>query len=355
MSRQAPRDPQGRHVRIYCTLLDSMAWREMGWSGRALFIDMRSSVNATNNGNLSATLTSLKHRGWNSAATLANALFELQALGFIAKTRGGGVEHGSKVCSLYRFTDLDMFEFPKLGLAHQKATHDYQRFRTLADVEQAIQSAAVKRQENADRIAARREKASAGKKSTVQKMNRSSSETEAVKAFDSSVSEADGLPTVQNLKQRKRDAKQSIAFAAQRIPPVSCGEDASALSASETAHLYMLPPIGGEDAVQRGARTAAGNLRKTTTTALNKSATPANTPKRQANSRQGQDEGRGPKTAPRPATAVSGLGGDITRHPDDASAGYWDADLGEFRPAPTERRSQTRLSGDCGTTEGVAT
>lgn len=167
MSQKPPRDPQGRHARIYCTLLDSMAWRVLGWSSRALFLDMRSSVNATNNGNLSATLASLKHRGWKSAATLANALFELQALGFIAKTRGGGVERGSKVCSLYRFTDLDMFEFPKQGLAHQKATHDYLKFTTVTDVEQAIQSAAVKRQENADRIAARRKKASAGKKSTV--------------------------------------------------------------------------------------------------------------------------------------------------------------------------------------------
>ena len=100
MSKNTPRDPQGRHVRIYCTLLDSLAWRAMGWSSRALFLDMRSSVNGTNNGNLCATLASLKHRGWKSAATLANALFELQAVGFITKTRGGGVDRGSKVCSL---------------------------------------------------------------------------------------------------------------------------------------------------------------------------------------------------------------------------------------------------------------
>lgn len=253
MSRRPPQDPQGRHVRIYCTLLDSTAWRALGWCSRALFIDMRSSVNGSNNGNLSATLASLKHRGWKSAATLANALFELQALGFIAKTRGGGVEHGSKVCSLYRFTDLDMFEFPKQGLAHQKATHDYLRFTTLADVEQAIQGAAVKRQENADRIAARRKKASAGKKSTVQKLKRSSSETEAVKAFDSSVSEADGPATVQNLKQRKGGAKQAETVAAQGSAPIGRGENVFALSASKTEHLYMLPPIGGETAALPGA------------------------------------------------------------------------------------------------------
>ncbi len=248
MSRHPPKDPQGRHVRIYCTLLDSLAWRALGWSSRALFIDMRSSVNGSNNGNLSATLASLKHRGWKSAATLANALFELQALGFIAKTRGGGVEHGSKVCSLYRFTDLDMFEFPKQGLAHQKATHDYLRFTTLTDVEGAIQCAAVKRQENADHIAFKRENTKARKKLTVQILKRSSSESEAVKAFDSSVSEADAPATVQKLKQRKGGANRARFLAAQGSAASESESKPRALSASKTEHLYMLPPMGSETA-----------------------------------------------------------------------------------------------------------
>lgn len=252
MSRRPPRDPLGRHVRIYCTLLDSLAWRALGWSSRALFIDMRSSVNQSNNGNLSATLADLKHRGWKSAPTLANALFELQALGFIAKTRGGGVEHGSKVCSLYRFTDIDMFEFLKQGLAHQKATHDYLRFTTLADVEHAIQCAAVKRQENADRIAAKRAEAKARKNSTVQILKRSSSETEAVKAFDSSVSEADTPATVQKLKQRKGGANRGKTIAAQGIAAFGSGINDLCRSASETEHLYMLPPIGSKNAAESG-------------------------------------------------------------------------------------------------------
>lgn len=249
MSRRSPQDPQGRHVRIYCTLLDSVAWRALGWSSRALFLDMRSSVNGSNNGNLSATLASLKHRGWRSAATLANALFELQALGFIVKTRGGGVEHGSKVCSLYRFTDLDMFEFPKQGLAHQKATYDYQHLATLKDVEEAIQIAFDKRQESTKRAAAKRE---ARKNSTLQKLKRSSSESEAVKAFNSSVSEADTIATVQKLKQRKGGEKRAPAIAAQGIASVRRDENVSALSASETEHLYMLPPIGSETAALPG-------------------------------------------------------------------------------------------------------
>lgn len=205
---QKPRDPQGRYVRIYCTLLDSPAWRALGWSSRGLFIDMRSSVNGTNNGNLSATLETLKHRGWKSSATLANALFELQALGFIAKTRGGGVEHGSNVCCLYRFTDIDMHEFPMQGLPHRKATHDYLQFSTFAAAKQALRDATKKRRADADRTNARRELARSRKKTTVQRLNRDDSETEAVKPFDGSETEAGAPPTIQKLKQTKGASKR---------------------------------------------------------------------------------------------------------------------------------------------------
>lgn len=150
-SRKPPRDPYGRHVRVYCTLLDSPAWRTLGWSSRALFVDLRASLTGTNNGNISATLSNLKHRGWNSSATLADALFELQALGFLVKTRGGGVEHGSKVCSLYRFTDVDSFDIPKLAILGVKAGHDYMQFDSLAVAEAALQAAEKKRKENPKR------------------------------------------------------------------------------------------------------------------------------------------------------------------------------------------------------------
>jgi hypothetical protein len=253
MSRRPPKDPQGRHVRIYATLLDSVAWRALAWSSRALFLDMRSTVTGTNNGNLSATLAALKHKGWKSSATLANALFELQALGFIAKTRGGGVEHGSKVCSLYRFTDLDMFDFPKQGLPHQKATHDYLRFTTLADVEKAIDRAAAMRLETAERIASKREKARARKKTTLQELKRISSETEAVEAIISSETEAKGVSTVQKLKQRNGGSNLPGTVVAQEIASIGRGENHSDLSASETEHLYMLPSTGGKPGAHPGA------------------------------------------------------------------------------------------------------
>jgi hypothetical protein len=42
---------------------------------------LRATLKSTNNGNLSATLSELKHRGWKSPVTLASALYELQAVG----------------------------------------------------------------------------------------------------------------------------------------------------------------------------------------------------------------------------------------------------------------------------------
>lgn len=246
MSQRPPRDPQGRHVRVYCTLLDCPAWRVLGWSSRALFFDMRSSVNGSNNGNLNATLASLKHRGWTSPTTLANALFELQALGFIAKTRGGGVEHGSKVCSLYRFTDLDMFEFQKLGLAHQKATHDYLRFTTVAEAEQALHDAAAKRRENAKVITARREKARSRKKPTIQKLERTDTGTGVLKAFDDTENGAEPRATLHKLEQREGAANRPTTQAAQGNEPSSSEEHLPARSATESGHLYMLPSLAGE-------------------------------------------------------------------------------------------------------------
>jgi len=45
------------------------------------------------------------------------------------------------VCSLYRFTDEQTFEHPKLGVKACKVTNDWQRFKTLAEARAAIKAA----------------------------------------------------------------------------------------------------------------------------------------------------------------------------------------------------------------------
>ena len=180
-SNNKPQDPRGGHARIYWTIIDSMAWRGLGFASQSLYVVLRRKLQSTNNGNISAALGDLKHYGWKSSATLARALRELQTVGLIAVTRQGGIAYGQKVCNLYRFTDEAVFEHPKQGVKACNATNDWQAFKTVAEVRQAIKN-------------------SLG----LQKMKRTDSENEASTRFYDSDSEAVAVSLVQNLKQSSK-------------------------------------------------------------------------------------------------------------------------------------------------------
>ena len=68
-------DPNGKHLRLYHSLLNSPAFVALKPSSKVLFFRMRMDLGATNNGDISATLSTLKHHGIKSAATLASALY----------------------------------------------------------------------------------------------------------------------------------------------------------------------------------------------------------------------------------------------------------------------------------------
>ena len=140
------RDPNGQHVRIYHHLLKSPAWIALSSSAMRLFLDMRMKLTSFNNGNIEAVYSELKHRGWNSRTTLYRALRELEGLGFIERTRQGGIASMSRICSLYRFTDLETLEISKLGLRASKATNEYRRFKSVREARTAVREAeAVRR------------------------------------------------------------------------------------------------------------------------------------------------------------------------------------------------------------------
>jgi hypothetical protein len=138
-------DPNGGHVRMYWTLLDSPAYLALSWTARALYVDLRRKLIGTNNGNIEATLSILKHRGWKSSATLHYALKELLSVGLMAQTRQGGIAYLSKQCSLYRFTDCEVFEHPKQGFPAAKATYDYRAFDKLSVAKALVREARQKR------------------------------------------------------------------------------------------------------------------------------------------------------------------------------------------------------------------
>jgi len=179
-------------------LLNCPAHRVLGYAAKALHVDLREKVNGSNNGNIEATLSALKHKGWNSSTTLATALYELRALGFLAVTRGGGVENGSRVCTLYRFTDLPVFEHPKLGIKASLATDDYLLFDNVGKAEAALKTGVHDLRQAAIE---RKRKASERKKTTLQNLERTDPKSGAVNGFNAPKSGAEHFPPLQNLEQ----------------------------------------------------------------------------------------------------------------------------------------------------------
>ncbi|CAN7528616.1 hypothetical protein LJR260_003516 [Variovorax paradoxus] len=150
MGRDKRPGPVAPHIRIDLSLLRSPAFIALDWTARALFVDLRSRMGGFNNGDISAPLSELKHRGWASSTTLAKALRQLEAVGLLRKTRKTiGVDRGSKLCNLYRFTDIEVFERKNLGIDACKATDDYKAFKTLAEARRAVSEASTPKKKTA--------------------------------------------------------------------------------------------------------------------------------------------------------------------------------------------------------------
>ncbi|MEJ2802008.1 hypothetical protein WAE61_09020 [Comamonadaceae bacterium PP-2] len=115
-----------------------MAWRALSFSAVALYVAMRRKLLSTNNGNIEATIATMRHAGFGSPTTLSKGLRELQVVGLIAMTRQGGIASGTKLCSLYRFTDVEVFSMPKVGVVQCAPSNEWRHFKTLVEAERAI-------------------------------------------------------------------------------------------------------------------------------------------------------------------------------------------------------------------------
>lgn len=131
--------PTEAHIRMTLAMLNSPAWIALDPCAKVLWTDLRAKVKSTQNGNISASLSELRQRGWKSSATLSKSLKQLLALGLLIKTRSSiGVEKGSKVCNLFRFTDLESHQWERLGIPAFRATNEWKKFQNLKDAERAI-------------------------------------------------------------------------------------------------------------------------------------------------------------------------------------------------------------------------
>lgn len=72
-------------------VLDSANWRNCSAPAIKLLCELARQFNGHNNGDLCATLSLLKTRGWKSSDTISWALKELRHYGLIALTRQGGL------------------------------------------------------------------------------------------------------------------------------------------------------------------------------------------------------------------------------------------------------------------------
>ena len=185
-SRLLTKTYEEKFVGVNMSLLNSPAWIALDRAAQALFFDLRVKVNGYNNGNINAILSELVHRGWTSSATLAKCLRQLESLGFIAKTRATvGVEKGSKVCNLYRFTDLAVLRQQKQHIQASTATHDYRAYVALRDAKHAVSAASPTQ-----------------KKRSLQKLKRHPSEIEAIAVNNASLIEVGPKTKTQKLKRQ---------------------------------------------------------------------------------------------------------------------------------------------------------
>jgi hypothetical protein len=97
--KQQGRRESGTFVALPHAVLDSANWRNCSASAIKLLCELARQFNGHNNGNLCATLSKLKPRGWRSSDTISGALKELRYYGLIVLTRQGGL-HGPSLFAL---------------------------------------------------------------------------------------------------------------------------------------------------------------------------------------------------------------------------------------------------------------
>lgn len=96
-------------------MLESDAYISLSARGHLLLSNLLSQFSGSNNGDLSATYSEMKKRGFGSKTTLSRALKELLDKGLILLTRFGS--YGSiRQCNLYAIGWLSIPEMPKLDI-----------------------------------------------------------------------------------------------------------------------------------------------------------------------------------------------------------------------------------------------
>ena len=94
------RRASGHFVKLTSTVYRSENFKKLSGSAVKLLIEIALQYRGYNNGDLQASISLMRERGWKSSATLNRARQELLHYGFIEQTRQGGLGK----CSLFAIT-----------------------------------------------------------------------------------------------------------------------------------------------------------------------------------------------------------------------------------------------------------
>jgi len=95
-----------RFIAIPAHIVDSTQYAALSAYAIRLLVDLLAQYSGRNNGDLCATWSMMKRRGWRSRDTLERALNDLLGSGFVVKTRQGQKGHlgGKRIPTLYAVT-----------------------------------------------------------------------------------------------------------------------------------------------------------------------------------------------------------------------------------------------------------
>lgn len=99
------RTERGSFTSIPHAVQDSPNWRACGGSAIKLLCDLARQYRGSNNGDLCASMSILKPKGWTSPETVHYALQELRHYGLIVQTRQGGLHAASLYALTWRAID----------------------------------------------------------------------------------------------------------------------------------------------------------------------------------------------------------------------------------------------------------
>jgi len=136
------RDPRGHNLRIYDDIYDSPAFAALSPHDVLAYLALLRELKQYNNGDLSLPLTRATKCGISHPKTLARSLRALCAVGLVAITRKGGCTRGGqRQPTLYRVTDRECYDIPKLMLHAIQETNEWKRITSIQQATDLIEAA----------------------------------------------------------------------------------------------------------------------------------------------------------------------------------------------------------------------